>query len=212
MAVVDHARRLFPNPFFVPKPAKELDVSVRGACVELIGKFENAGGCEFVKEFAIPFPSYVFLDLMGMPRGKLEDFIAWEDGLMRAPDPMERMSAARAIYAYLAEHKEQQKLAPANEFLAAMVSGEVDGRLLDHPELMGMFYVLYVGGLDTVYSTIGWTMKYLATHSGTATTPAGRPGPYPACGGGILPRVFGGQYASAGGQGLHLSWRADEGR
>ncbi len=25
-----------------------------------------------------------------------------------------------------------------------------------------MFYVLYVGGLDTVYSTLGWIMRYLA--------------------------------------------------
>ncbi len=45
-----------------------------------------------------------------------------------------------------------------------MVTGEIDGRPLEHLELMGMFYVLYVGGLDTVYSTLGWTMRHLATH------------------------------------------------
>lgn len=159
-----HGYRRILNPFFTPKAVKGLDDSVRKACVELIGKFENKGGCEFVEEFAIPFPSYIFLDLMGMPRDMLEDFIAWEDGLMRAPDPMDRVAAARAVYAYLTEHKERQKIAPANEFLAAMVSGEVEGRPLNHLELMGMFYVLYVGGLDTVYSTIGWTMRHLATH------------------------------------------------
>jgi len=27
-----------------------------------------------------------------------------------------------------------------------------------------MLYVLYVGGLDTVYSTLGWVMRHLATH------------------------------------------------
>ncbi len=59
----------------------------RSACAELIGNFQDKGGCEFVEEFAIPFPSYIFLDLMGMPREKLDDFIAWQDGLMRAPDP-----------------------------------------------------------------------------------------------------------------------------
>lgn len=159
-----HGYRRILNPFFTPKAVKGLDDSVRKACVELIGKFEDRGGCEFVEEFAIPFPSYIFLDLMGMPRDMLDDFIAWEDGLMRAPDPMDRVAAARAVYAYLNEHKERQKIAPANEFVAAMVSGEVEGRPLNHLELMGMFYVLYVGGLDTVYSTIGWTMRHLATH------------------------------------------------
>ena len=46
-----------------------------------------------------------------------------------------------------------------------MVNGEFHGRPLNHLELMGMFYVLYVGGLDTVYSTLGWVMCHLATHS-----------------------------------------------
>ena len=45
-----------------------------------------------------------------------------------------------------------------------MVTAEIDGRPIDYYELMGMFYVLYVGGLDTVYSTIGWIMHHIATH------------------------------------------------
>jgi cytochrome P450 len=159
-----HGYRRILNPFFTPKAINSLDQSVRHACNELIAKFQDKGGCEFVEEFAIPFPSYIFLDLMGMPREKLNDFIAWQDGLMRAPDPMDRMAAARAVYEYLKEHKDRQREHPSNDFLRAMVNGEVNGRPLDHLELMGMFYVLYVGGLDTVYSTLGWVMRHLATH------------------------------------------------
>jgi cytochrome P450 len=157
-----HGYRRILNPFFTPKAVKELDAPVRQACVELIEKFADKGGCDFVEEFAIPFPSYVFLDLMGMPRDKLDDFIGWENDIMRAPDPMDRVKAARAVYAYLKEHKDKQKISPSNDFLRGMTSGTVDGRPLDHLELMGMFYVLYVGGLDTVYSTIGWTLLHLA--------------------------------------------------
>lgn len=159
-----HGYRKILNPHFTPKALKGLEASVRGACVELIGKFERDGGCEFVEQFAIPFPSYVFLDLMGMPRERLGDFIGWEEKLMRAPDPMERVAAARSVYEYLKAHKERQKVAPSNDFLRDMVNGEFEGRPLTHLELMGMFYVLYVGGLDTVYSTVGWTMRHLATH------------------------------------------------
>jgi cytochrome P450 len=159
-----HGYRRILNPFFTPKAINSLDQSVRDACDELIAKFEDKGGCEFVEEFAIPFPSYIFLDLMGMPREKLDDFIAWQDGLMRAPDPMDRVAAAKAVYEYLKEHKERQREQPSNEFLHAMVNGEFHGRPLNHLELMGMFYVLYVGGLDTVYSTLGWVLRHLATH------------------------------------------------
>lgn len=159
-----HGYRRILNPYFTPKAVAAFDAPVREACVDLISRFEDKGSCDFVNDFAIPFPSYVFLDLMGMPRAKLDDFIGWQDDLMRAPDPMQRVAAARAIYAYLKEHKERQRTSPSNDFLRAMVNGEVDGRPLDHLELMGMFYVLYVGGLDTVYSTLGWTMLHLATH------------------------------------------------
>jgi len=159
-----HGYRNLLNPYFTPKEIRSIGDSVRQACVELIAKFEDKGGCEFISEFAIPFPSYVFLDLMGMPREKLGDFIEWEDRLMRSPDPADRVAAAREIYAYLKEHKDRQYEHPSNEFLGGLAKGQIDGRPLDNYELMGMYYTLYVGGLDTVRSTVGWIMDHLATH------------------------------------------------
>lgn len=158
-----HYRKIL-NPYFTPTAIKAYDEPVRQICRELIAKFRERGECEFIDEFAVPFPSYVFLDLMGMPREMLDQFIAWQDDLMRGTDPMVRVTAARSIYAYLKQHMEAQKANPTNEFLRAMVEGEIEGRPIDYYELMGMFYVLYVGGLDTVYSTIGWIMQHLATH------------------------------------------------
>jgi len=159
-----HGYRKILNPFFTPKAIRSMEEPVREACAELIEKFQHRGACDFIQEFAVPFPSYVFLDLMGMPRSMVGQFIAWEEAIMRAPDPMDRVQAARAVYEYLKQHKDRQRIHPSNEFLAGMVNGTVDGRPLDHLELMGMFYVLYVGGLDTVYSTLGWIMRHLATH------------------------------------------------
>jgi len=158
-----HYRRVL-NPFFTPKAVNGFDDPVRKVCRELIAKFRNRGECEFVDDFAVPFPSYVFLDLKGMPRDRLDDFIGWQNDLMRAPDPMQRVAAARSIYGYLRMHMLAQQQEPTNDFLRAMVTAEIEGRPIDYYELMGMFYVLYVGGLDTVYSTIGWIMNHLATH------------------------------------------------
>lgn len=158
-----HYRRIL-NPYFTPNAVKGYDEPVRQVCRELIARFAEKGECEFIDEFAVPFPSYVFLDLMGMPRDRLDQFMEWQNMLWRSPVPMKRVEAARSIYAYLKEHMERQKANPTNEFLKAMVNGEIEGRPIDYYELMGMFYVLYVGGLDTVYSTIGWVMRHLAMH------------------------------------------------
>jgi cytochrome P450 len=159
-----HGFRRILNPFFTPKAVSSLDEPVRQACQQLIGKFEDKGGCEFIGDFAAPFPSYVFLDVMGMPHEKLPDFIKWENALMRGRDIASRGAAARSIYRYLEEFLEEQRKNPGNDLIKAIVTGEVDGRPLEHLETMGMLYVLYVGGLDTVYSTLGWVMRHLATH------------------------------------------------
>lgn len=152
------------NPLFTPRAINGLDAPVRASCRKLIAKFADRGGCEFVKDFALQFPSYVFLDLMGMPHAKLADFLEWEDKLMRGRDIASRVQAARSIYAYLEEFLALQRKAPCNDLNKAIVTGEFEGRPLEHLEAMGMLYVLYVGGLDTVYSTLGWTMRHLAAH------------------------------------------------
>jgi cytochrome P450 len=175
-----HGYRRILNPFFTPKAVMAYDVPVRGACVELLDRFAAHGGCEFVHEFAMPFPSHVFLDLMHMPRERLADFIAWEDALMRAADPLLRVTAARSIYHYLNAHMQAQRVHPSSELLRAMTTAEIDGRPLEHLEVMGMFYVLYVGGLDTVYSTLGWVMRHLATHPELQRRLRDNPGDIPA--------------------------------
>lgn len=159
-----HGYRVILQPFFTPKAIAALDMPVRRACEHLIAQFADKGGCEFVSAFATPFPSYVFLDLMGMPHEKLPDFLDWEDTLMRGRDPAARVGAARSIYKYLEEFLGQQKTSPSNDFMKAIVNGVFQERALTHLEMMGMLYVLYVGGLDTVYSTLGWIMRHLATH------------------------------------------------
>jgi len=159
-----HGFRRVLNPFFAPKAVNRFEAPVRQICQELIAKFAEKGGCEFIHEFAVPFPSYVFLDLMGMPRDMLATFIEWESELMRGPDIAARIGAARSIYQYLEEFLAEQRRNPGNELIKAIVTGQFEGRPFTHLETMGMLYVLYVGGLDTVYSTLGWVMRHLADH------------------------------------------------
>ena len=61
------------NPLFSPKAMSALDERVKEVCGELIDGFADRSGCEFNSEFAEKFPSYIFLDLIGMPRDRLLD-------------------------------------------------------------------------------------------------------------------------------------------
>lgn len=158
-----HGYRRNLNPLFTPKAISAMDASIRETCRMLIARFADKGGCDFVHDFAVPFPSWVFLDLMEMPRDMAPQFIAWEETVMRGADPLERVAAARAIYDYLKGHKDRHLGQAGTGVSSAIVNASFAGRPLDHLEMMGMFYVLYVGGLDTVYSTLGWIFRHLAT-------------------------------------------------
>lgn len=152
------------NPFFTPKAMSALDDSVKEVCNMLISKFAERGSCEFVTEFAEEFPSYIFLDLMGLPREKLHDFLRWERDMIHAKNAVDRVGAMKSVLAYFEQFIAEQKGNPTTELMKGILSAQVDdGRPLDDGEIMGMCYLLYIGGLDTVFCTLGWVIWHLAT-------------------------------------------------
>lgn len=158
-----HHYRMLLNPYFTPAKMSELDGSVRQTCDDLITEFENAGGCDFAGDFAEKFPSYVFLDLMGLPKDRLSDFLAWERGMMQADDPGKRLASMQAILQYLEQFVQEQMQHPDSELLEGLVSAHYKNeRKLSKDEILSMCYLLYIGGLDTVFSTLGWIFRHLA--------------------------------------------------
>lgn len=152
------------NPFFTPAKVSELDEAVRKVCNSLIEPLANRGSCEFVSEFATPFPSHVFLALMGMPIEQAPQFVAWERGITHGADLAERRRAARDICNYLEGFLVEQRAHPTTDLMKGMMAARIAGRPLSDGEMLGMFHTFYFGGLDTVYSTLGFVMRHLATH------------------------------------------------
>ncbi|MDO7842184.1 cytochrome P450 [Sphingomonas immobilis] len=156
------AYRQILQPWFQPSAINTLEPMVRSVARELLDAVEAKGRCEFIEDFASLFPSYIFLALMGLPREMLPQFLAWEDAFMRAPTMAERVGAARAIKDYLEDYAEARRSDPRDDLVTAILTAKIDGRPLDTGEIMGMLMVLYLGGLDTVMSSLGWYFRHLA--------------------------------------------------
>jgi len=151
------------QPWFVPSAISRLHGQIVQIADDLIGDFRSKGGCEFIGEFASKFPSLIFLDLMGLPHDKLTEFMQWERAFLHGLTPEERAAGAGAIAAYLEMTADERRHAPPrDDLISHIISAEVDGRPLDRGEIMGMCMVLYVGGLDTVMSSLGWYFMHLA--------------------------------------------------
>ena len=151
------------EPFFSPASINALDAVVRQSCEELIAPFEHAGGCEFASDFAEKFPSFVFLDLMGMPRERLGEFLEWERGMLRPTEPAQAVATMGAIVDYFEAFIAEQKVRPSSALMRGIVEARLpDGKPLSDTEILSICYILYIGGLDTVFSTLGWIMWHVA--------------------------------------------------
>ena len=158
------------QPLFLPSKVKALDGKLREICEELIAPLKAKKGADFIAEFAELFPSYVFLMLTGLPREMLPQFLAWEHGFMRGPEMADRINAARALRAYLETVIAERRANPGEDLISYMLTTQIrspDGsgnRPLTPDEAIGMCMTFYLGGLDTVTSSLGWHFRYLATH------------------------------------------------
>ena len=80
----DHLKyRKILDPLFAPKRMDAIEADVAARVNHFIDAFFERRSCNFTTEFAVPFPSAVFLGLMGLPWEELDTVLALKDGIMR---------------------------------------------------------------------------------------------------------------------------------
>lgn len=158
-----HARyRTLINPLFTPMKMFELAPKIEAWCDELIDGFADRGRCDLVPEFADLFPTGIFVDLMGFPRERLAEFLKWNQDFIHGETPDQRLAGIKAITDFFAEIYENPNLAPPDSVVHYLLASEPDGRPLSRGEFMGVVFLLFSAGLDTVVSSLGFTFRLLA--------------------------------------------------
>jgi cytochrome P450 len=155
--------RILLNPWFSPKAITEMESRIRATINELIDGFADKGECDVSYDFGRLYPVRVFMDLMGFPREKLEEFLQWEYALLHSNFDPERMKwGIGSAIAYCRSFIEEMRTRPANNLTSHIVHGEVEGRPLTDDEIIGMVLFLWVGGLDTVAATNSLSFRRMA--------------------------------------------------
>ena len=152
------------NPIFSPKRIAALEVNVTSRCSELLAPLKQKAGGDFMVDFARPFPVSIFLELMGLPLDRMPYFVELAEGVLHGAGPEEQVTAIRQLRDYLATQIAQKRAKPSDDLMGMAVTAKVDGRPLTEGEVMGLCFMLFIGGLDTVTSTLGFVFHHLATH------------------------------------------------
>ena len=151
------------DPVFAPKRIEQLTPGLREFCNKLIDGFVGRSEVEFVSEFARPYPVKIFLELMGLPMDDFDRFVKWGDMLLRSPTFEGRVEGGLAIRDYLLALIEKRQREPGdNDVTSIVVNSRIDGQPLPAHRLIGMLYLLFIAGLDTTASSLGFFFKHLA--------------------------------------------------
>ncbi len=144
----DRAWRQLLAPLFSPLPVAALEPHVRRRCVDLVDAFADAGRCDLVEDF--------------------DQFMAWEHAILRqkarAAGDSAPIVAMRDVTAYFTRLLDERRCEPRDDILSAAASWTFDGEPIPEPELLGMFLLLFMPGLDTVASELAYAFLHLATN------------------------------------------------
>ncbi len=163
------------DPLFAPRKMALLDDEVSALVNHLIDRFVDRGEVDFAKEFSIPFPSQVFLTLLGLPLDELDRFLVMKDGIIR-PDHVTgkpygskavndyQQKVADSVYDYFDEILDQREVERRDDLLSHFLNAEVEGDRLSREDILDICFLFLIAGLDTVTATLDCMFSFLAQH------------------------------------------------
>ncbi len=156
------------DPLFSPKQMAKYEPRVRELIRELVDEVADDGHCNFHHAIAEPLPSTIFLELLGLPVSRVDEFLALKDGIIRPParswEERREMVAAtgQKIYAVLEEVVEARMAERQDDFLSTILDATVDGRPLARDDVVDIGYLFFLAGLDTVSASLECMVAFLA--------------------------------------------------
>jgi cytochrome P450 len=152
-------------PLFAPKAVTARTAAIADTCAGLIDGLAGRGRAEFVGEFAEPFPTRIFTNILGLPAAEAPRFVSWNSKLLHSQDrPEVRREAGIEINDYLRELIAARRTDPRDDVVSALLAGEIDGRPIADEEVQNLCFLLFVAGLDTVTAALTWCFRFLAQH------------------------------------------------
>lgn len=186
-------RRIF-NPWFTPDAMSKLEPHLQQFAEDLVGKMIAKDAFDFVTDFADPYPTVIFCELMGFPLEDYEQLMDWKNLIMHANDghprghelavakcgelgiPVDagarlpdeaalkvRTQGGQEVYAYFIELIDERRARPKDDLVTRLLESRFEGeRALTQEELEDILFLFFMGGLDTVASTLGLIVQTFA--------------------------------------------------
>ena len=163
----DHRRlRNLVNPAFTPRAADRWRPVMRGFLDDLWAGVPETGECDFVADFAKPYPSLTIAAVMGAPREDAPRLAEWSNWIQRQFDGptllAERDRVERAcaeFYEWAGALLAERRRSPGDDLISTLIAAEEGGDRLSDVELVNLVLNVLVGGVDTTQSQLAQAVR-----------------------------------------------------
>jgi cytochrome P450 len=157
---------------FTPSRLKANEEYMTGLADSLVKAAVTKGGCDLIKDIAVPFATLVIADLLGVPDDDRDHFMAVIaagappgalDGEVRDQQNQPLVVMAGFFVKYLMERQQQ----PRDDVLSELANAQYpDGSSPDIAELVRLSTFLFGAGQDTTAKLLGNSMRFLIEQPG----------------------------------------------
>ena len=168
----DHGRlRTLVHKAFTPVMVEKLQPRIQQIADQLLDAAErkNRGQrtVDLVRDFALPLPLTVIVELLGIPHEDRDRFHRWSKAALRPPTMLNTLRAMPSIWAwmrYLQRLFRELRAMPREGLMTALVQVEEAGDHLSEEELLAMAVLLIVAGHETTVNLIASGTLALLEH------------------------------------------------
>lgn len=160
----DDQRRILAKEF-TPRRMAAMRPTIQRIADELIDRIlESEGPVDVVDKLALPLPSLVICELLGVPYDKHDFFQERTRAVLAAESTPEQVGAAIGdVMMYLAELVTVKQAEPADDLISLLVK-HVDSGVVTVADVAGMSTLLLMAGHETTGNMIGLGVLALLEH------------------------------------------------
>jgi cytochrome P450/4-hydroxybenzoate polyprenyltransferase len=156
----DHTRlRKLVVKAFTPRMVERLEGRIEALSHEILDRCQPTGETELVKDYASVIPITIITELLGLPVKDISAFSTFAYALSLSQAIGEENPTLGPTKDRFTKHLEAtfelRRREPRDDLISALVLAEQDGGQLAPDELIGMVYLLLLGGFVTTVNLIG---------------------------------------------------------
>ncbi len=167
----DHTRlRKLVSKAFTPRAIGRLRERAQEIADIQVEQALERGSMDVIRDLALPVPSTLICEMMGVPTADRDRFTAWTSAVTHllasfaGPPEPEALEAGAQLGEYFTELIAERRKAPGDDILSELILAEEEGDRLSETELLSQSVGLLIAGFETTIGLIGNGIRALLRH------------------------------------------------